>query len=421
MENTISTVGMRVLDVAFDVSSDRLDGGYLWKSELVKLVCANETTAIRTMLLSIQELASQEDYQGIRVLCESTGIYHRGLLQIASRLGMRTNLVSGEAVCAQRKIRFNDVGKNDQRDAEAILDVGRYGRLIKHRQLQEDYDQLRELHRIVRRYESIRRQNRNVLHAELRVLFSDLRISNDVLFGSTGKALMLAFGCNPARIVEAGRDSFEKQIKEHSRYTKRRTLAKIWEQAVASSSQTISRDVLSIREQHVVELYQEITEYIAKTEALEARMIAIYEKLQAKDARLPSAEKGVISRRMLSRLLAETGPLSDFGSVRQLMRYAGLNLLERQSGKYKGQLKISRRGRSALREVLNRMCLPLTTRRSLFGDYYWRKRDVDQMPGDKAMVCVMRKFLKMFFGWYQSGVAFDASRVFEPSSLRCVA
>jgi len=415
MENTICAVEMRVLGVAFDVSSDRLDGGYLLSSRLHTVVCRNESTDIRATLLSIQELANTEGYGEVRVLCESTGIYHRCLLEIASRLGMRTNLVSGEAVCAQRKVRFNDVGKNDQRDAEVILDVGRYGRLIRHRRLQAEYDQLRELHRIVCRYESNRRRYRNFLHAELRILFRDLRISNDVLYGATGKALMLAFGCNPARIVAAGRESFERQIKDHSRYTKSKTLAKIWDQAVASCKDGVSQEVLSIREEHVVELYETIVKTTEKAALLEDRMIGIYQKLQEEDGRLPSAEKGVVSWRMLSRIVAETGPLSDFRTVKQLMRYAGLNLLERQSGKYKGQLKISRRGRSALRDVLNRLSLPLTTRKGLYGAYYHRKREVDRMPGDKAMTCVMRKFLKMFFGWYRSGEAFDVSRVFDQS------
>ena len=34
------------------------------------------------------------------------------------------------------------------------------------------------------------------------------------------------------------------------------------------------------------------------------------------------------------------------------------------------------------------------------------------MPGTKAMTVVMRKFLKLFYGWYQSGGAFDRGRVF---------
>lgn len=95
------------------------------------------------------------------------------------------------------------------------------------------------------------------------------------------------------------------------------------------------------------------------------------------------------------------------------MRYAGLNLLERQSGKFKGQIKISRRGRSAIRHVLNKICLSLVQRKRLFGPYYHRKKDDDRMPGDKAMTCVMRKFLKMLYGWSQSGQQFDQVRVFQ--------
>lgn len=38
------------------------------------------------------------------------------------------------------------------------------------------------------------------------------------------------------------------------------------------------------------------------------------------------------------------------------------------------------------------------------------------MSGDKAMTCVMRKFLKMFYGWYRSASEFDETRVFACAS-----
>jgi transposase len=38
------------------------------------------------------------------------------------------------------------------------------------------------------------------------------------------------------------------------------------------------------------------------------------------------------------------------------------------------------------------------------------------MPGQKALTCVMRKILKMFFGWYRSGRDFDHGRVFVMAS-----
>ena len=62
------------------------------------------------------------------------------------------------------------------------------------------------------------------------------------------------------------------------------------------------------------------------------------------------------------------------------------------------------------------MSIPLVGRQKMFGDYYWKKKDDDKMPGQKALTCVMRKILKMFFGWYRSGRQFDHGRVFVMAS-----
>ncbi|NPE30112.1 hypothetical protein HNV12_19590 [Methanococcoides sp. SA1] len=34
------------------------------------------------------------------------------------------------------------------------------------------------------------------------------------------------------------------------------------------------------------------------------------------------------------------------------------------------------------------------------------------MPGNKAMVAMMQKFLKAFYGWYNSDEPFDINRLF---------
>ncbi|WP_442505675.1 transposase [Novipirellula sp. SH528] len=67
-------------------------------------------------------------------------------------------------------------------------------------------------------------------------------------------------------------------------------------------------------------------------------------QLQADDARLPSPCKGVVTLRLLSRLVAEIGPPDDFRTLPQLMRYAGLNLCERQSGKVGRRLVVAAGG-----------------------------------------------------------------------------
>jgi transposase len=95
-----------------------------------------------------------------------------------------------------------------------------------------------------------------------------------------------------------------------------------------------------------------------------------------------------------------------------LMRYAGLNIRMRQSGRYQGQNKISKKGRPLLRKVLQHIVLPLVREKCLYGLYYARKKEQEKMPGNKAMTCVSRHFLKKFQGWYRSGEALNRERFF---------
>ena len=93
-----------------------------------------------------------------------------------------------------------------------------------------------------------------------------------------------------------------------------------------------------------------------------------------------------------------------------LLRYAGINICMRQSGTYKGQNKISKKGRPLLRKILSQIVFPLVRRGCLYGEFYHHKRVA--MPGQKAMVVVMRSFLRKLHGWYRSARAFDAERFF---------
>ncbi|MFO7905880.1 MAG: transposase, partial [Pirellulaceae bacterium] len=91
--------------------------------------------------------------------------------------------------------------------------------------------------------------------------------------------------------------------------------------------------------------------------------------------------------------------------------YAGINICMRQSGTYKGRYKISKKGRPRLRKILGQIILPLVKKDALYGPFYHDKRTT--MPGPKAMMVVMRQFLRKLHGWYRSGQDFDAVRFFN--------
>jgi transposase len=145
-----------------------------------------------------------------------------------------------------------------------------------------------------------------------------------------------------------------------------------------------------------------------------AELKRLYDQARELDPRLPNAWPGVVSPLALARLIGELGPLSDFQGWRELLRYVGLNLRERQSGQFVGQIRITRKGRPLARRILNQMALPLVKRHRLFGPYYHAKKRT--MDADQAMTAVTRKILKMLWGWYQAGQSFDITRVFACES-----
>ena len=142
----------------------------------------------------------------------------------------------------------------------------------------------------------------------------------------------------------------------------------------------------------------------------------LYDEAREMDSKLTKPIKGVVTKLALARLVGELEPMSDFQSCRQILKFFGLNLCERESGKFKGQIKISKTGRFMARSIVNQMVLPLVKKTRLFGAYYHHKTGVEKMKGTKAMTAVARKLLKMLWGLYKSGAEFSPERVFACES-----
>ena len=113
-----------------------------------------------------------------------------------------------------------------------------------------------------------------------------------------------------------------------------------------------------------------------------------------------------IADRTSSRLLAEIRDIRAFDSVEQLVAYAGLNPKQRTSGKYRGQVKISKLGNAHLRAALylpgraakrfNPLVQGLVARMTAQG-----------YCANAITVAVMRKLLHYVYGVLKSGQPFD--------------
>ncbi len=401
--------------LAFDVSKKSLNMTTGISGQLTDHMFLNSTPEIEKQLTVWKQRAKMAGYSQVLVVCEPTGCYHMTLLATAHRLGLQTAWVSGEAVFKMRTIETNDSGKTDLKDPHVIHTLASLGKTLICRHYDEPHALLRQWHAFYEQADVETVRTKCLLASQLKVLFPDYDFQKDFLYTRSGAALVDLYGMNPLHIVAESKERFSQRMKQAVPRMRRQTLERLYRQAQSSMTNQNSPRLAEIQQWHFRQLWDDYQRHQARKEEARQQMETLYEGLCQFDPLLPQQQSGVISTFHLARIVAETGPVSDFETLRKFMRYAGLNIREKQSGTYRGKNKLSKKGRSLLRKVLSLIVLPLVKRQGLYGAYYHNKK-AHGMSGTKAMTAVMRKFLKLFYGWYKSGGHFDRNRVFACES-----
>ena len=402
----------QVMDISTDVHKDILNFFFETAGHEYSDECSNRTNVIEKKLKAYHEVAKKHGMKGLRVICEPTGQYQNKLFRAARRMGFLTCYVNAESVSKFRVVETNDNGKTDTKDPRVIRTLGQLGKVIKHRMLDEDYLMLRKLNRLYDDTDVEITRARCKISRLLVELFCDYSFKKDFLYDSSGRALIERFGCNPYRIIETGYEAFAEAMKGAVPRIRQETLKRLWRDASCSVLNELPDGYIEVLEMQLHQLIRDYDEQIGRKKALKVKMQEILDRLREKDPNIPPPTPKVISETNLARLLGETGPLGDFMHWRQLMRYGGLNICERKSGKFQGLSKITKKGRPLLRKILCMIVLPLVKKSNLYGEYYHGKKDIDKMAGTKAMTVVSRNFLKKFYGWYKSGDEFNVARFF---------
>ncbi len=399
------------LNLAFDVGKDKLDVYTEFDNQSIQDSFFNKTLIIEQKLSDFQEMAISSGYDGLQIIAEPTGIYHNKLFRSARRMGHKTAIVNPESVHKFKVIESNDAGKTDAKDCRVIFLLAKYGKTLIDRDIQNEYNILRHLHTqlvdLEKAYVSIRCKIYNLL----KELFCDYSLSNDFIYTKSGRQLVKRFNANPYKIVNYGYTKFHSRMRKYVPGIFNSTIQKLWQDAKTSVRYLLNPEYILVMETHLNYFWNEFLTIEKMQEEIKNNMLKSYDQLQLSDSNLPFPVKGLVTKISLAKLLAETGPLSDFKSINQLMRYAGLNIRECRSGQYQGKNKISKKGRANLRRILGYIVFPLVKKNAFYGSRYHLKKD-NGMSGNKAMVAIMRKFLKMIFGWYNSNEPFDIDRIF---------
>ncbi len=98
----------------------------------------------------------------------------------------------------------------------------------------------------------------------------------------------------------------------------------------------------------------------------------------------------------IMKVLAETNGFLLFKNIRQLVSYAGLDVIEKESGKYIGKTKISKKGNARLRTALYMPAMSASNHNKTLKTFYERVNEGRTIKR-QGLIAVMRKLLILIY------------------------
>lgn len=303
-----------------------------------------------------------------------------------------------------KELEDNSPLKTDAKDAALICKLVGDGTFVRFPLLASPYVELRVLaaYRYRLTVEATRFKNR--LQALLDLAWPELL----TLFSSVRKRTPLAILDRwplPGDLLAASRPTVRRYVRAVSR-------GKVVG-ARLTALYTAARTTIAVPDAHA-QRRREVRDLLARWALVRQQMAALDEELGTLLQPLPGAQALLtvpeIDTVCAATLLAELGTPEGFQHPRQVLKLAGMNLVERSSGGSQGRRRQSKRGRPMLRRQLfllaGRWCL----RRGLYRAYYEQLLARNGGLRTKAVCAVARKLVPLLLAVLQTGQPFDRQR-----------
>lgn len=328
---------------------------------------------------------------------ESTGFYQRPLEEFLYASGFQVVSVSNLASARNRQTIELSWEKTDPKDAVAIADLILQGKFLYH----ACRDDLRET---VRR---LLRHRRRLMRERVRCL---TRIRNNILpvvfpelegcFARLDQALALRLfeECPfPAEIQAQSLDAFLDRFRGLKGPFPRKKLTQIYHLAKNSIGIRKGLDGYRTELRHFVEDIRHLEGRIGNLEQ------QIWEAYCGKDVFGHLQSIPGVGALIAATLLAEVGPIENYRSAKQLIKFAGLNVIGKQSGEFQGLRAISKTGNAMVRAALYQAALAAAHSESPLGHWYKSKSQGPFVKKKKLLIALASKILRIAFRIMKEG------------------
>jgi transposase len=353
----------------------------------------------------IKNLLRTQNLGSIIVGMEPTGHYWLNLAKWLSDQDIEVVLVNPHLVKKNKENRDNTQSKSDIKDALVIADMVKNGYYSFTRTNAETFEQLRVLMSnrdvVVKRLVS----TINQLHRWVEIVFPELRQVFKDITCKAAIATLRSFPTpdelctlQPQDIITKWREL----MKRHAGIKKALLLIDLAKCTVGT------KQAINAHKLHLKQLLEEYDLATTQLKTIEQEAILVLEKIPY--AKKLLAIKG-ISAITLAGILGEAGDLSGFAHGNTLLRHAGLHLAEASSGKWKGQIVLSKRGRSGLRRFLFMATMNLAINNPEFKTIHANNVKVKKLKKMKSIMKLCGKLARILVGIARNGSAYTPEKV----------
>lgn len=356
----------------------------------------------------INEAKGKNGLKEVLIGLEPTGHYWRKLAYFAKNNGYEVRFIRTTALKHQRELDESSSAKNDKRDALTIANITREGKYID--TLIEDgfVRQLRTLSKVRERIIKHNVRVKNTLHSALDDYFPEL-IKIFKTMHARGLWAVLERCPFPEDVVRMRLSTLEKLIGKASRQKKAKTVQK------AAALKNAARESIGLKDIGEADRYR-ITLCLDDVKRTEGMVKELKKKLTGLLEQIPSAEYLVsipgVGPLSAAVFLGELGNLENFHNARQIVKYAGYDPMESDSGSRMGRRFISKKGRWLMRKFLFFMSMQVIVNSEYFKTYYHRKLETKNQYGQvlrkkEALCAVAIKLIKVIFALMRDKRAFQ--------------
>ncbi|MDM5291769.1 IS110 family transposase [Peribacillus simplex] len=356
------------------------------------LTFENNEEGFVKLLSWIQNLQKLKNLDSTIVGMEPTGHYWINLSKWLDKQNIEIVTVNPHLVKRNKENRDNTQSKSDKKDALVIADMVKNGYYSFVRPTSESFEKLRVLISnrdvIVKRLVmSINQVNRwvDVVFPELRQVFKDVTCKGAI---ATLRLFPTPDEISSLETLDVMR-GWKSLMKRQPGPKKAQLLINLAKSSIGTEQ------ALDAYKLHLEQLLEEYDLAVKQLERVEQQVKEVLYKI-------PFAKKLLmikgISEISLAGILGESGDLSGFSHGNSLLRHAGLHLAEASSGKWKGQIVISKRGRSRLRRFLYLATMSLVMNNPEFKAIHSHNVKVKKIKKMKSIMKLIGKLARIFVG-----------------------